>query len=100
MSTHARALLIGMFGPALQAVGLVWDLLAHAVFAQHGGDQFTLRHILIDPAHLIIVVGLLLSVICIPLALQVAGASPQELEIPDLDSEEAAGAIETWGGAE
>jgi len=82
MSSSTRAVLIGLFGPALQTAGVAWDLLEHAVLAKGEVADLTLRHILLGPTHLVIVVGLLISVVCIPIAVRVALAKPEELEIP------------------
>ena len=78
MSTHARALLIGSLGPALQAVGLVWVLL-NAVLSS--GRVLTLRYIVFDPAHLVIFAGIVVSVVCIPVAIQVARAAPEDMKL-------------------
>jgi hypothetical protein len=72
-----RALIIASFGPALQAVGLLWALV-NALVAE---PRFTFRYVVFDPAHLVILVGVLLSVVCIPIALEVAAASPEEVEL-------------------
>jgi hypothetical protein len=69
-----------MIGPALQAAGVAWDLLEHGVFARDQIGQLTFEHIIGGPAHLMMAVGFAVSVICIPLALQVATARPEELE--------------------
>ncbi len=82
MSTQARALLIAMLGPALQAVGVAWDLLDHAVFERAEVGHLTLTHILTGPAHLLIFTGMLVSIVCIPIALQVSAARPEDLELP------------------
>ena len=82
MSPQARALVIGMLGPLLQAAGLVWDLLAHGVFSDIDQSDLTLRHILMDPAHLVVFVGLMISAVCIPVAIQVALTQPEDLELP------------------
>ena len=83
MTKQLRALLIGMLGPALQAAGVVWDLLEHGVFARGEIGNLTLEHIITGPAHLMMATGLALSAICIPIALQVAAASPEELAKPE-----------------
>ena len=83
MSRQLRALLIGMLGPALQAAGAAWDLLEHGVFAPAGGELITLTHIVSGPAHLMMATGFAVSVVCIPIALQVAAASPEELAPPE-----------------
>ena len=80
MSQQARALVIGLLGPSLQAVGVVWDLLEHAVFARSDVGHLTLTHILTGPAHLMIFTGFALCVVCIPIALQVAAARTDQLE--------------------
>ncbi len=82
MSANGRALLIGMLGPALQAVGVAWDLLEHAVLAPDKLHELTLRHILMAPEHLVIFAGFLISIVCIPLAMQVVLAEPAELDMP------------------
>lgn len=88
MSPRTRALLIGMFGPVLQAVGVTWDILDHAVFERAEVGQLTLTHIFTGPAHLIIIVGFALSLVCIPIALQVATARPEQFEAPEDQAEE------------
>ncbi len=82
MSTQIRALLIGMLGPALQAAGVVWDLLEHGVFARSEIGHLTFEHIISGPAHLMMATGLAVSIICIPLALQVAVAEREEVKAP------------------
>ncbi len=81
-SANARALLIGMLGPALQAMGAGWDVLEHGVLARDEIGELTLRHIMLGPAHLVIFAGFLISIVCIPLAMQVVLAEPEELDIP------------------
>jgi hypothetical protein len=83
MSLQLRALLIGMFGPALQAAGVSWDLLEHGVLARGEIGQLTFEHIISGPAHLMMAVGFAISVVCIPLAIQVATASPDEVDERD-----------------
>ena|SRR6266545_2054363 len=85
MPASLRALLIGMLGPALQAAGVAWDLLEHGVFARSEIGHLTFEHIISGPAHLLMATGLAVSVVCIPLAIQVAMASPEELESPAHD---------------
>lgn len=80
---HWRALLIGMLGPVIQAIGVAWDLLEHAVL-EHGGEHAsTMRHILFGGPHLVIFAGFALALMCVPLALQVAVAPREELEQPE-----------------
>ncbi len=82
LSANGRALLIGMLGPAIQAMGAAWDLLEHGVLARDEIGELTLRHIMLGPAHLVIFAGFLMSVVCIPLAMQVLLAEPAELDMP------------------
>jgi hypothetical protein len=80
MAVQRRALLIGLMGPALQGFGLMW-LALHMVFA-HWSGSFTARHLLYEPGALIAVAGLAVTVICVPLAIEVARAAEPELAIP------------------
>lgn len=80
MSVQRRALFIAFFGPALQAIGLTWETL-HLLVA-HWNTPVTSRHLLYDPAVLLIVIGFFAAVICLPVALEVARASEGEVQIP------------------
>ena len=75
-----------MAGPAIQAVGLAWE--AVHLFTGHTEDTINARHLVFEPAVLVIVVGFLISLVCIPTALEVAQASRRELEPPILGSEQ------------
>lgn len=78
MSTHARAFLIALFGPVVSATGLLWSA-AHAyVFPD---ERLTLRLVVFDPAHLIIFVGILVSLVCIPVAFAVLRGSAEDVEL-------------------
>jgi hypothetical protein len=87
MSTHLRAMLIGLLGPALQAAGVAWDLLEHGVLARSEIGHLTFEHVISGPAHLMMATGFAVSIICIPLALQVAIAGREELEAPAHESD-------------
>src|SRR3990170_8413778 len=76
MSTRARAIAIGTFGPFVQGVGLLW-VLANALL--DSGRGLSLRYVSFDPAHLVLVVGMLLAVVCLPIALEVAAAAPGDV---------------------
>ena len=78
MSTQARATAIGMSGPFVQAIGLLW-LLADALLDP--GRGLSLSYVSFDPAHLVVFVGILLSVVCLPIALEVAAAAPEDVEL-------------------
>jgi hypothetical protein len=78
MSASVRAALIGMLGPAVSTLGTIWVLVNVVVDT---GRELTLRYVLFDPGHLIIVVGIAVSVICLPVAFQVAAAEESELAL-------------------
>ncbi|HLF77470.1 MAG TPA: hypothetical protein VJB57_08255 [Dehalococcoidia bacterium] len=80
MLVTRRALIIGLMGPAIQAVGFLWQV-AHFYIAHHH-DSFSVRHLVFEPGLLMVIVGFLVSVVCVPLALEVTKASEAELEIP------------------
>lgn len=80
MSVQRRALVIAFFGPALQAFGLAWEAL-HLLVA-HWDTPLTARHLMYDPAVLLIVVGFFAALICLPVALEVTRASENEVQIP------------------
>jgi hypothetical protein len=80
MSLQRRALLIALAGPGLQAIGLVWEVL-HLLVA-HWDTPLTARHLMYDPAVLLIVVGFFVSLACTPVALEVARATEAEVVIP------------------
>ena len=86
MSTQTRALLIAMLGPALSALGAVW-VLANVLI--DSGRELTFRYVIFDPGHLIIAAGIMVSVVSIPVAFQVAAAAPEELELDLYQPEEA-----------
>ena len=103
MSTRARAIAIGMFGPFTQGVGLLW-VLANTLF--DSGRGLTLRYVVFEPAYLVLFVGTMLSFVCLPIALEVAAAAPADVELelflPEAGSEPAerpAGELAgTWEG--
>ena len=80
MAVQRRALLIGLMGPALQGLGLAW-LAVHMLW-MHWGGTFTARHLLYEPGALIAVAGLVVTFICVPLAIEVGRANEEDLEIP------------------
>ena len=80
MSVRNRALIIGFMGPAIQATGFIWQVLHFYLYHLH--DSFSVRHLLFEPGFLMVVVGFLVSLVCVPLATEVAAARPDELEIP------------------
>src|SRR5688572_29052620 len=80
MAFQRRALLIGLMGPALQGLGLAW-LAVHMLW-MHWGGTFTARHLLYEPGALIAVAGLVVTFVCVPLAIEVGRANEEDLEIP------------------
>jgi hypothetical protein len=86
MSAQHRALIMGMAGPIIQAIGFVWE--AIHLFTAHTNFNVNARHLAFEPAVLVIVVGLLVSFVCIPAAIEVSHATPRELELPHLGAEE------------
>ena len=78
MSTRARAIAIGMIGPLVQGAGLLWVLANTLV---DSGRGLTFRYVVFEPAYLVLFVGTLLSFVCLPIALEVAAAAPEEIEL-------------------
>jgi hypothetical protein len=79
---YRRALIIGALGPAVFALGLVWTVVRD-VFAD---PAFTFRGIIFAPPHQMLFVGAVISIICLPVALAVRDASPDELALPGFDA--------------
>ena len=86
MSNNMRALIIGLAGPALCALGALW-VLANVLI--DSGRELTFRYVIFDPGHLIIAAGIMVSVVSIPVAFQVAAAAPEDLELDLFQPEEA-----------
>ncbi len=87
MSPHTRAIIIALAGPALSFLGAFW-VLANVLI--DSGRELTFRYVIFDPGHLIIAAGIMVSVVSIPVAFQVAAAAPEDLEL-DLFEPEPAG---------
>lgn len=83
MSTQARALVIGLLGPSLAALGLLW-LAVEALIDPRTG-KFGLHYLMFNGPHLLVAAGTALSLLAIPLAVRVAVARPDEVEIPVFD---------------
>jgi hypothetical protein len=67
-------------GPAMQGLGLAW--LAIHMLWMHWGGRFTARHLLYEPGALIAIAGLVVTFICVPLAIEVGRASDDDVDIP------------------
>ena len=79
---HRRALIIAALGPAIFGLGLLWTVLRLAL----SDPSLTLRAIAFAPPHQMMFVGALVSAICIPVAIAVAKATPEELALPGFDA--------------
>ena len=90
MSVRKRALIIGLLGPATQAAGVAWE--AGHLVSVHLHDALTPRHIVFEPGFLLIILGLLVTIVCVPVAIEVAASSEEDVAVPALGSgdEEAA----------
>ena len=92
MSSPARATAIGMLGPAISLVGLIWIVLDALLDPTPEAASF--RYFLFNSPHMMIAVGTVVSALCVPIAIQVARAQPEELELPDFEAELAEEAVE------
>ncbi len=86
MPNSARAVIIGMVGPALSVLGAVWALVNVLIDT---GRELTFRYVIFDPGHLTIVAGIMVSVVCIPVAFEVAAAAAEDVELDRLEPEQA-----------
>ncbi len=78
MSPQTRAIIIALAGPALSLLGALW-VLANVLI--DSGRELTFRYVIFDPGHLVIAAGIMVSVVAIPVAFQVAAAAPEDLEL-------------------
>jgi hypothetical protein len=72
-------------GPAIQLAGITWQGLHVALYHWDGG--LSPRHLFFEPGILMVLVGLAVSVVCVPVALEVATAEPSDLAQPEPDEE-------------
>jgi hypothetical protein len=84
MSVKSRALVIGLAGPLVQAIGIAWALIH--LLVSHTHNAVTSRHIVFESPFLLIFIGFLVSLVCVPLALEVARANQDDVEMPILGS--------------
>jgi hypothetical protein len=70
----------------MQAIGLAWESL-HLLIS-HWSTAPSARHLMYDPAVLLIVVGFFASLVLLPVALEVARASQSDVEIPVYEPQE------------
>lgn len=80
-----RALIIGLTGAAVQAIGIAWEIV-HILVA-HWDEPLSAHHLMFEPGVLVIVVGFAVSLICVPVAIEVAMARPAEIEFPAMEDE-------------
>jgi hypothetical protein len=76
-----RSLTVAALGPILMALGVAWTLL-RLWLAEPATDP---RSIVFTPAHQMIVAGALVSLICLPVAIEMFRAEPGDLEIPTFE---------------
>jgi hypothetical protein len=95
MPVQRRAYIIGLIGPAIQAIGLVWEAL-HVLIA-HWSVPLSARHLMYEPGVLLIVVGFIVSVVCVPVAIEVAQANERDVEIPVYEPEPQGGRAAAHG---
>jgi hypothetical protein len=79
----------------MQAIGLVWEAL-HVLIA-HWSVPLSARHLMYEPGVLLIVVGFIVSLVCIPVAIEVAQANEDDLEIPVYEPEPQGGRAAAHG---
>lgn len=85
MSSRARATAIGMLGPGISLIGLIWIVL-DALF-DPTPEAANFRYFIFNSPHLMIAVGTVVSAVCLPIVIQVARAQPEELALPDFEAE-------------
>ncbi|HXH22770.1 MAG TPA: hypothetical protein VNN10_12150 [Dehalococcoidia bacterium] len=79
-----RALILLAVGPAVFLLGFVWTLARLALTE----PSMTLRAIVFAPPHQMMLVGLVIALVCVPLAAEVRSASPEDLRLPGVDAAE------------
>jgi hypothetical protein len=80
MPVQRRAYVIGLLGLAIQAIGLTWAALHVAIV--HWSLPLSARHLMYEPPILLVIVGFLASLVCVPVAIEVAQAREEDVEIP------------------
>jgi hypothetical protein len=85
MSLRHRALIIGLAGAAIQAIGIAWALVH--LLAAHVHNAITARHIVFEAPFLLVIVGFLVTLVCVPVALEVGRASDEDVSLPVLGLE-------------
>ncbi len=79
MPPQQRALLIAMVGPTIQLVGFLWYA-AHLLL-HHLHRPFDPRHLFFEPAVLLVLAGFMVTVVCVPVALEVMRATPEDVAV-------------------
>jgi hypothetical protein len=73
-----RARILMALGPSVFLVGLVWAIIRLALT----DPSLALRSLAFAPPHQMMVVGILVAMVCVPLAAEVRNAAPEELSLP------------------
>lgn len=79
MPIARRALLIGLLGPGIQALGFTWEISHLLLFHLH--NPMDPRHLFFEGGVLLIGAGFLVSLVCIPVALEVARATEDDVAL-------------------
>ncbi len=85
MSSRTRATVIGLLGPGISALGILWTLLRAALDSTP--EKANLRFFLFDSPHLVVAIGVAVSVLCLPVAIHVALSRTEEVTIPVFDAD-------------
>ena len=98
MAVQKRARVIALIGPVIQAVGILWESV-HIVL-HHWNTPLAARHVLFEPGVLVVLVGFFITLVCLPVALEVARATEAELAIPVYSPEPGQAPQEAMEGAD
>lgn len=85
MSTYQRAVIIGLLGPTIQVIGVIWQV-SHMLMS-HLHAPMDPRHLVLEGGVLIIGVGLLVTLICVPVAIEVARASEADVQLETFEAD-------------
>jgi len=80
-----RARILMALGPLVFLFGLAWAVIRLALT----DPSLTIRSLAFAPPHQMMVVGILIAMVCVPLAAEVRNAEPEELSLPGYAEPEA-----------